>query len=104
MSFITEYVDGTILSTNVDPHFGMQSHRKYEVFTFDNVLNMLNETVGMYKANESDIQALEDIIGIVIWALGLAVPVVSYGLYSLYLDSASYVFDNFFGFLGKIIT
>ena len=96
MSLITEYVDGTVNQVTIDPNFGKASERVFKPLTFDHVLELFNSTIGFFKTNESDIMAWEGLMGIVIWAIGMVVPVITLG-------AASYIFDNSFKLLGWII-
>lgn len=71
LSFITEYIDGSVTNSTADPHFGDDSKRVFDLWTFDNAYQLTNDVLALYDNNESEITGWEGLIGIIIWAAAL---------------------------------
>ena len=67
------YFNGS--SKNVQPamDLGMKNNRVFQLWTFEHALEFLEESVGFYKLNASDIQGIEVLAGFAIWGLGMII-------------------------------
>lgn len=69
---VSEYAHGSVKDSYPDPLLGKPSERVFDMYSFESILDLIDESLEFYKINQSDILAWETLFGIVIWAIGMA--------------------------------
>lgn len=71
-TFISEYAYGNVKNSYPDPLLGKKSERVFELFSVNNALDFLDESLHLYQKDKVEIDGWEVLGGIVVWALGMA--------------------------------
>jgi len=45
----------------------------FELYTVENALELVDESVALFHRNETDFEGMETLLGIVLWAISLAI-------------------------------
>ena len=71
-TFISEFAHGSVTNTSPDPLLNEKSHRVFNLYSFESALAFVQQAVGFYNKNHTDILGWQTLFGIVLWAATLS--------------------------------